>query len=470
LLDWFYSRNWMALLTGLPALLAGGAMAAILLVGKSTPNESRFKTYQERAMSALRVGDTAAAEVYFRRMAILDDKAPSSIYGLALTAAQQRDDDRARSLMRRIAPEQGTGYAPAHFWLAKDMVKKDGTLTPRAQELLEHHLTQAVLGDDANWQAHSLLGQLYGARGDAKRVIPHLVQAAQQRPDLKLLLAVLYERQQDPAAARASAKEARDFFRDKAKSDPKVAEYRIQWARSEALLNDYATAVRILREGLKSSQAEPFHKALAEVYLRWYAAVPEDGKGGLAQRLDLLSSALTHGPNNAQALTLLADLATQDWEGSDKALEMLEQVLAQGTAPAMVHAILGTRALKRGDVENASMHLEMAYQGNPQMPAVLNNLAWAIANRDPPDLQRALQLAQAAKKLFKHPEISDTIATILVRLGRYQEAVSELETALRGLPNRQVLHRKLAALYEKLGDTRLAEQHRRLAEQTAPPP
>ncbi len=464
-LDWFYTRNWWALAGALPALLAGAATWAVLMIGKSTPDEYWLRTYNRRAVDALSVEDTTAAEVYFRRMAMLNRSAPPTIYGLAVTAARRKDYDRARALMRRIAPEHAAGYPPAHFWLAKEILKENGRLAPGAEELLEHHLTQSLGDNDANWESHAILGQLYGARGDAKRAIPHLLQVSRQRPDLQLMLAILYEREKNTTAARASAKGARDFFREKAESDPKALEARIQWARCEVLLKNYDEAVRILQEGLTSSAPEGFHAALVEVYLRRYAAVPEAEPGSLVKRLELLNSALAHGPDNPHVLTLLADLSTRDWGRAGETSKLLQQVLARGTAPATVHAILGTRALQQGDLEKGRMHLELAYEGNRQMPAVLNNLAWALANAEKPDLQRALQLAQAANKLSNHPEISDTIGTILARMGRHREAVKELETALRAFPGRPDLHRKLAGLYETLGDAQLAKLHDQLAKQ-----
>lgn len=469
-LDWFYTRNWRALLASLPALLAGVTLAAILLRGKWTPDEVWLRTYDDLTAAALRVEDTEAAEVYCRRMAVLDASAPQAIYGLAITAAQKKDYDRARSLMRRIAPEDAAGYPAAHLWLATDMVRQGGRLERRAEKLLEHHLTQYLAGGGGNWEAHALLGQLYSVRGDAERAIPHLVRASPHWPDLQLTLALLYERQKNTKAARASAEGARDYFREQVKADPKASKARIQWAQSEALLKNFDQAVKILREGLTSSDPKIFHAALVDVYLWWYASVSGDNSDSLAKRLELLNSALAHGPDNPHVLTLLADLSTRDWEGAGQALGALEEVLARGTAPATVHAILGTRASLQGDFETAQMHLELAYQGNLQMPAVLNNLAWALANRENPDLERALQLAQAAKKLSNHPEISDTIGNILARLGREREAVVELEAALRAFPDRPQLHSQLADLYKTLGDVRLAEVHRQLAKRNKKSP
>lgn len=467
-LDWFCSRDWRALLASLPALLFGGVAAGILVQGKTTPNVVWLRAYDLRAQAALDEKNTAAAEVYFRRIAMLRPSAPSAIFGLALAAAQQEDIERARALMRRIAPEDAVGYPPAHFWLAKDLLDQDGRLKPGAEKALENHLTQFLAGGGVNLEADALLGQIYTVRGDAERAIPYLAKASQRWPNLHLTLAILYERQKNTPAARASAATASDYFRKQVLADSQALEPRIQWAQSEALGKNYEQAVQILREGLKSADPERFRAALIEVYLWWYASIPGDDSASLAERLELLNAALTYGPNNPAVLTLLADLSTRDWSRAGEAFGALQEVLARGAAPPTVHAILGTQALLQGDYKTAEMHLEMAYQGNLQMPVVLNNLAWAMANRENADLERSLQLAQAAKKLSDHPEISDTVGHILARLGRQREAVVELETALRAFPNRLELHSTLAELYQALGDAGLAELHARLAKQKSP--
>ena len=169
---------------------------------------------------------------------------------------------------------------------------------------------------------------------------------------------------------------------------------------------------------------------------------------------------------------MLDKLAMGTDESAVGAAELLKKILAPGAAPAVIHLVLGTRALRQGDLETAVMHLEQAQQRNARIPEVMNNLAWGLSQKAEPDLERALQLANAAQKLSTppHPETYDTVGTILAKLGRPREAVTQLETALRVLPPRADIHRKLGDLYEQLGDAGLASEHRRLAEQIQSPP
>jgi predicted Zn-dependent protease len=461
--DWAQSRDWKSLRAGLPAIVVAAAAMGTVWLGAMTSDKEWSRVYNAAAAAALKNNDVAAADVYFRRMAMLDGAAPAAQYGLAVTAARAGDEARAQSLMRRIAPDDAAGFPPAHLWLAKDLLKHHAKLTPTVGRVVEHHLRQALAGNENNVELQTLLGRVYASLGDLDSAIPHFKIAAQERPELKLALAGLYAMQHNVGASQQAAIAARDHFRQKAEAEPKVLDYRLQWARAEVFLENYAAAADVLQAGLESAEPRRFREALAEVYLGWSESIPDREKDSLARRLELLNLALTHNPKNVHALMLLADLATKDGEAADAARGELERALARGVAPATAHAILGTEALRHDDYEKARMHLELACARDPQTPAILNNLAWALANGKNADLPRALQLAQAAKQLSNHPEISVTIGTILACMGKLREAVTELEGALRAFPDRAELHGRLAELYDRLGDAELAKVHRRLA-------
>lgn len=462
--DWRYSRNWRALLASLPVFLVGAVPAVILLIGGETSKGQWLEVYRAAAISALEREDFEASDLYFRRMVTIDESDPSALYGFAQTAVRQEDHDRARSLMRRIAPENAAGHAGAHLWLAKDMLSHGALRASKVAEVVEHHLQGALAGSTERAEAHALLGQLYVTRGEPENAIPHFEEAAKTQPVLDLILSELYDSQGDTDAAQIAARRARDLNRQLAESEPQQIAHRFRWARSEVLLRDYPEAVRILEEHPTSSDQDRIDCALVDVYLHWFNDVVKREKDNLGKQLELLNRAMEYGPDDSRVLALLANLATKEWEQADEARAALQQVLAQGAAPATVHIVLGVWALKKEDIENALMHLELAYHRNPQSPTVLNNLAWGLAHKEEPDLERALKLAEAAKRLSNHPEISDTIGTILVRLGRHEEAIVELEIALRAFPKRPELHGKLAELYDELDDTKLADLHRRLAE------
>lgn len=460
-IDWWYTRRWGSLVGGLPGVLAGLAVVGVSLKYSGTSPGEWARKYDAAGRSALGEGDLKAADVYFRRMTFLDESWPTGFYGLGVTAERQGDLTRARELMHRIAPETEAGYAPAHFWLAQDALRQKVPATRPTLQVLEHHLQQAFRSDAHQWEARTMAAQLYAATGQAPQAIKVLEPAAATRPEAQLELARLYALVGRTADSQRMAAKAGEFFGARTAAEPDQAAHRLRWASSELLQEHYENAVQVLAPGLSLATPEPFRQALCGVYLSWLETVSKQNPPNPARQLELLDLALQHDSKNPQALALLAALSTQQGEEAERAAALLNRVLAHGVAPAVVHLVLGTRAIQRGDSAAGLMHLEQAQRQNARIPEVLNNLAWGLAQKDKPDLERALQLAEAAQGLSSHPEIHDTLGTILVKLGRPREAVTHFERALRELPPRSDIHRQLGELYEQLGDAELAAEHRR---------
>ncbi len=181
----------------------------------------------------------------------------------------------------------------------------------------------------------------------------------------------------------------------------------------------------------------------------------------LTSQLELLQQALAAVPAHEGALLRLTYLTSRDPDHSTRTHDLLQEVLASGRAPALVHTILGGQALSRNDPETARLHFEAAHQLEPQSPACLNNLAWALAQRSSHDLPRALQLAETAVRLSPdHSEIRQTKGQILLMMGLHREALPEFERGLHGAVDRADIHRSLAEIYDQLGQPALADRHR----------
>jgi len=87
-------------------------------------------------------------------------------------------------------------------------------------------------------------------------------------------------------------------------------------------------------------------------------------------------------------------------------------------------------------------------------------MAIASVSNDTSELERALTmmeqlLRQEPQNLF----FLDTRGHILIKLGRFPEAVRDLAMALPNAQNKTSAHATLAALYQKLDMPELAAQH-----------
>lgn len=227
----------------------------------------------------------------------------------------------------------------------------------------------------------------------------------------------------------------------------------------------YWLAEAVLARALAATDRDEYRQALGELYVVWSDAVIVGAGPNPVRQFELLGRALQLVQDQPTALTRLAVLATEDGPYQDEADTRIQELLAAGRAPAAVYMVLGSAAAGRGDFETAVELLEQAQELQADDPIVLNNLAWAVAHCDPPDCHRALALLEVALRQLPHsPELHDTRGQILLAAGRPQEALADLEFALRAFAGRARLHRALAAVYEQLGDPALAGEHAALAE------
>lgn len=462
---WLRTRPWLSLVAGLPAMLCGMGFLAIDHWHARTSSADWAGKYEQEGNAALGRGDFEAADVYFRRSVLLGGDAVATRYGLAMTAQQQGDLRRARSLMLQLAPETEPGDARAHYWLAMSLMEQQTTLSPEEFDVLEHHLVQAQrLGSQA-LESQASLAWVYEMRGEIGPAIKQLERVVSERPALNLSLARLYAQTGQLGNARRAAARASRYFQGRIPKEGGETVDRLLWATSLAMQQRHDEAVEVLTVGLRGDDPQPFHNALAALYFQRFNIVARSARPDLAQQLELLERVLAHDPNHQEALRILCNVAVMPDDFTDQAVAMLNQMVARGDAPPYVHMALGVRAIHRGESELGLGHLWQTLPHNPYLPAQFNNIAWALAHQDQPDLKLALSLAEAAVKLYEHPEFHHTFGTILGKAGRAEEAVEQLQIALRDLPPRAEIHEKLADLYHQLGSADLAATHRRQAEE-----
>jgi predicted Zn-dependent protease len=169
-------------------------------------------------------------------------------------------------------------------------------------------------------------------------------------------------------------------------------------------------------------------------------------------------------PQHPGLLKLVIDMSHLTGPEGDAARSTLTGLLAQGEPPALLHFLLGNDAWQRGRPAEARTQMDLAFRAAPQMPFVANNMAMLLAMDTPPDLERALAIIQSVlTNAPGNPEFRDTRGKILIKLGRYQDAITDLEYALPSLGSATNTHRALAQACEPLGLSELAQEHLRLA-------
>jgi len=145
----------------------------------------------------------------------------------------------------------------------------------------------------------------------------------------------------------------------------------------------------------------------------------------------------------------------------------IRQALVKGVSPGVAHFIKGTAALMENDNETASRELKLANEHMPLSAAVMNNLAVVLTHNENVDLEQPLKIINESIKLSRKspPHFYETRAQILMRMERFEDAIPDLERALRIPSLEKKAHVDLAVCFNKVGDVEMAHAHRKAAEE-----
>lgn len=478
--NWWQTRDRRLLLAGLPAMLALLLAGVIGGMAWTRSSDAEIQSrYLRLGHAHLRAGRLEQAHVCFERLIRLAPHRHDILYGLALTVEGLGQSERAVNLMSQLAPQDQTGYAPAHLWFARQLLQAPQK-TPKILDAAEAHLLRALDGElDNPAEAEGMLGELYLLRNRLDQAELYLLRAVKNDQRFHLRLAYLYARKGDRDRARWEGEQALSFFRAWTKSEVLTAQARLGWAEAAIFLENFELAVSILDEGLRLTGDAIYRQALAKTYTAWAEFLGRQGRAVsesalFSEQLRLLEKALQVDPHNPDLVMQVWGMTQIRGETADKAREVLRTQLVEGQGSGLTHLALGMDAWQRGKQEEALLHLEQAYKLAPHLGVVANNLAWVLASMEPPDLDRALRLVETVLEQWPNqPLCRDTRGYILFRMGRYREALADYQAALPALRNDPGIHQRLAETYGKLGLTDLAEQHaaqaRKLAEAAAFP-
>lgn len=464
------SRDFLAALLCLPALLTVAGVVWMVLEINHTSQGSAAR-YKRAAQAATAAKNTRVAELYFLKLLYLDETDPEPRFELALIADARGEKQHGERLMQQIAPSAEVGYAPAHFWLVQKRIDalslEKSPPSPKEIADIQGHLRYVIAREPRHLEARAMLGQICLQTGSVNEAITHLSVAAAAQPPLHLTLAQLCSAQGNKNLAELHGKAARDYFQAQLTARPGDIETELGLAAAELSLGNTPRALEVLSKGLERTNDARFHLGLTGAYLMSFDQVnPKE----VARRLELIEKAWTHGPDSLAVLTRLQQLAGGSGPEARQARNAIEKSLEMGKAPAVAHFLLGSMDVNGGNLTAARSHFEDAHRLDPENAQTANNLAWLLANSEPYELARALQLAADAVTAFPaQANFRETRGQILAKLGRYKEAVTDLELALSALSQMPSIHAALAKAYEALGDTELAARHRELsATKTAP--
>ncbi|WP_218934146.1 tetratricopeptide repeat protein [Rosistilla ulvae] len=474
-IHWLETRKTSHLWPALPAAIV---IAAVLLPAMLSPllQGRTAQRYKKAVNEAVIDHDYQTAALFLQK---IDGNSPvdSSVqFNRAVVDEALGRSDAALKSMDLLAPEDEFGYGRAHLWKAHRLVASIKEWTPANLSPLIHHLDGAVAEEPNLADAHLLYGFAYHKAGMKSEAIEHLEKIVDQRPEMHLTLADLYDQVSEKSQAKKHYKLAKAYLEELLAEEPSDATARTQLALIHFRNSEFPEAEKLLVEGMQlatEAGLQPQSKTLASTLANLYVqrvdslALESDSLESQVQIIRLLGQVLTLEPGNQAAIARLAEFSRFEGDAGEQAQQLVNKMLASGHATATAHFILGTHATQGGDSAKAMQHFRQAYRKNPQMPALLNNIAWFMSHKEPPEYEKALGFSSRAVELVEannpmYPYVIETRGQIHAALQQWEQALTDLEQALPVLKGAVELHQTLAKVYEALGNKDLSEEHARI--------
>jgi tetratricopeptide (TPR) repeat protein len=438
----------------------------------------RYRYLGQRAEQAR---DFDGAEFYWQRV-VAEPKFVTAAdrFQLARVAFMQGRSAEGWSLMAGLAPEDAVGYPAAHRAIAIRLAAGADSAEDEFVERLGHHLKAAGSHDDPqpvpklstssatehdNPQfvmaliCHDLWQQ------EPKRALKRLRSAAERHPELWLATARLERRLGFSKIAEEHLRLAEETLRGKLSHASDDTESRILLASVLAEQERWQAAIELSAE-LLESRAGPASKRLRALWLELQLGRFDQltrGDSSVQARIGLLRNLLRDSYFDRAVLERLEELYRQvETTGDRKSIRrLLDDLLASGQAIAAAHLARGNLAVIDGKSDRALWHFQRAFRLAPEMGEAMNNAAWLLFDREPTELQPAMELAERAVETspadarYRH-----TLATILLAEERLEEAAEHLETGFAADPTHAPTREALAETYERLGMSGLAAAFR----------
>jgi len=471
------------LLYGLPAILAFAVFSYVAVAAAFTSKSVVGDKYLAAGRKAFQNEQYAAAKLYLERANRLHPGDTESLVQLAKAAQLTDDMPRVAALMEVLAPDDEAVDAESHFAVASQYMREPATPARLAKaELQLQHVVELRERDLMGRTATMLLGEIAINQARFSQAISLLEPVARDLPRAQVALSKAYalryqdkRQQSDVEAAARWAKSAAQGMTLELERNPGDRAQRILCSDAYTIVGDFSRAAQLLREGLQrpdmvEADKEAYERGLARVLILWSDSLKARNESdNHRQRFELLAESLRVYPNDLIVFDRMMTMLKSGDEVSNQAREFLLDNIAQGKAVGISHLLLGSDAFLSSNEAQAQVHLEMAMEAMPNAPVLVNNLAWFLNSKEPPEPDKAFKLIEPL--VARYPQDArflDTRGHIQIARRNYREGIDDLEKAMKAIGSDAESHKALATAYRAIGLTDLADRHDVLAAEASP--
>lgn len=478
------TSTWLPFLLVVPAVLGlatVGALAAAIYFG---PAETVF--YRRKALRAAQRGDGRSQAFALECLLAMDPDNRATRWELAQVYRNNRQMDQYATISADLTPPDKPGFGPAQRDAARQILESFERQHPTSPEdetrMLEGalaHLRQSLVDQPKNPEAVERLADLLSSMEKDSEALALLaaLPASALSPSLAIRKAWLESKGNTSKVPDSVISLSGTLETQAAK--PNAPDYvRRAHALACELRGNLSGAFEVWSGQMKDNRPRlrqvEGRRHLVGLHVRradeHFNKLPRDWEG----MAESVHRGLSLDPNSSALLERLVLLANpagsrsetpENQQARDRALSHVNDLLAKGANPALLHMLLASEYHRNRRQEMARLHFELAYRADPKIAVVANNLAWYLVNTAPRDPERALSLVNAALASGTvNPSFLETRGQIRAVLGDDAAAITDLEQAGRVSGMTRAIHQTLAKCYSRLGDREQARRHTDLAE------
>ena len=481
------TRQLRYMIQGFPAVFAtvGAIVLALNVAAKDRANLA--SDYYAEAGRALTNQQFELARTYCEKAISLGGPEPEYRFFLVLALTSQAEKkpetkqqqlNHAFAIVKTLAPDDRTVYPPAHEWMG-EFIERYAPLNDNTVRIMERQFTRAYTGGlerdpkkfaETIKKASERLAHLYMLTGRPAEAEKHLLRGMDSNPIFKVWLGKYYKSKNRNEEAQRMFNSAIEAFRKKLETEPDDLDARMGLVQALLDQDQSDEALKELETGLTLKPSEfQYTQAIANIFAAKEIELSRKPDASIEARLFLIQSGLQRVPANRILLQRLIQLSEMQGEDGEKAKKAMQAMLADGKAAPILHFLLGQRAYREEKFDDARSHWEQAYKLDPKFGWVANNLAWMMAQPkdvDQKTLEAALEIINSTiKQMGNIAPLYGTRGEILVKLGKYNEAIPDLKIGIQATRDSLSLHEAILLAYEKTGNTTWADVHRKKVEE-----
>lgn len=261
----------------------------------------------------------------------------------------------------------------------------------------------------------------------------------------------------DVAAARRTLTDASTKINSVAKLNPEIYEIWLSLVQCAVAVKDYDRAHEFLRPAYQMVKADETRRRIMQLAVLIHMQNADDfinigTEENFRKRLFALCKAISTNPRDVKIYDRLVEYLDVDVDSKRRDVWLRNSIL-DCPIPGVVHILVGTREIIRGDIAAGKTSWEIAQHQFKTTEFVVHRLL-SVAIRKEPRYGKGELLETAISRFPNQYMLYETRGELKKREGKFDEAIDDFKIVIEKVPTLITAHKHLSDCFAKTGDSK----------------